>query len=416
MGKSELLNPEVLKDQNELTDEQHEEIRENAMREVNKERKARESDEDDEDPFKDPPSKKDTGSKKDEGDTEDEPNEEEDSEKKEEDKGDGESKKKEKDEEKLAQETEKAEKAKKVEAARKKEEDQRTDNERELIKEADASEAEAKKQEFEADVEEYAEALGVSEAQARKDMEKIRGVSEKYKGNPKEMAKALYHAAVKLSQAHQRLSAIDNQLKPGQLVIGGKKLSEEESREYLIKVYREHYAELSEGMDDDKVHKLAMKELTAKMQEIRERQYVEMKSGAEKKRHDLLEALPEVDKRFVKDVKASLSRVNDSEVLSEDFDLEDLLRHARGRNYHKDVKDAYERGKSDAIKEKKILGKKPEDTSGGGSGGAKKISSFGLTDSEKDQALDMYNMPISDEEKFKLFSDYKKSISKKKKE
>ena len=414
MSKS-LLDPEVLKEQDELTDEQQKALQKNAIRTVEKRRKGEldGEDEDENDPFKRPPAEKDTASEKDdkvtEEDDEDE-SEDEDSDEKEEH---------ETEEEKKARvEDEKAERLKGIEKARKKEEDKRSEDEKKLIQDADAEEAEAKKQEFEADVESYADRLGVSEAQARKAMEKIRGVHEKYKGNPKEMAQALYHAAAKLSQLSQRMAEQENlQSIPKQLTIQGKKLSEDETKAFFIDVYRKHNPDLSDGMDDEKVHKLAIKEFNAKVAEIRAQKFDEIRSLAEKKRADLIEALPEPDKKFAKTVKSSLLRIDDSEVASEDFELEDLLRHARGKDYHKDVKEAYERGKADAVKDKKIVGKKPEDTSGGGSSGAGGKKSSALTEDEKSEALDMYlSLDVPDQRKFELYQEYKKNISKKKKE
>lgn len=304
------------------------------------------------------------------------------------------------------EEEEAAAKQKLVDDAKAKAEDKRTEEEKKLVQEAEEAEKAQKTEKFEQEVQEYATKNGITEEAARKDVEKIQVVREKYKNDPTEMSRALYHLNKKLSQVTNELSSIKTAPKPGQVKINGKLLSVEETRELLIKNYREQFPEVCEDLPDEKVHVLAEKELTERIRVATEKQQSLNRENAKNRRNELLSELPEQDKAFAKDVAGVLERVADSEVLDEDFDISDYVNWARGKNYHRDIKAAVEKAVKEAREEKKILGKKPEGASGGGqTPPAKKDSaSNSLTAAEKERALEMFSsLSVSDEEKYKYY-------------
>lgn len=303
-------------------------------------------------------------------------------------------------------EEEAAAKQKLVDDAKAKDEAERTEEEKTLLKEAEEAEKAQKTEKFEQEVQEYASKNGITEEAARKDVEKIQVVREKYKNDPTEMSRALYHLTKKLSQVTTELSSIKTAPKPGQVKINGKLLSVEETRELLIKNYREQFPEVSEDLSDEKVHALAEKELTERIRVATEKKVQQDKANAENRRAELLTTLPEQDKAFAKDVAGVLARVADSEVLDEDFDISDYVNWARGKNYHRDIKAAVEKAVKEAREEKKILGKKPEGASGGGQTPTtkKESASASLTAEEKERALEMFSsLNVPDEEKYKYF-------------
>jgi len=396
-----ILDMEALKDQVEpLSEEQNEAIRESALKSAKAREKA-DVDDDDEDPFKSPLKK-----------AEDEHVEES-----EEQKATREAAEAKEKEDQEREETEKAEKekTKQLEAARAKEEKDLTDDEKTLLKTDDEVKAKAREDERAQDVEAYAEKFGLSEAQATKEVEKIHGVLDKYSRNPKDMAQALYHSNAKLTQAASELAAIKNAPKEGELRIKGKTLSKEETREYLVSKYREYDPELTEGLEDDKVFKLAWEKLVEKQKIAMGEAQKDLKDKAESKRREILEAIPEVDKKFLKDIRGSLYRVSDNDILQDDFEVEDYVRWARGGTYHKDIKAAVDKAVAEALKNKKIVGIQPGSGGAGAGTPPKKGGSTSLTDEDKETALDMYgSLKVEDSKKFALYEDFKKSQSKKK--
>lgn len=403
-----LLDPEVLKSQDSLTEEQREAVRERAYKEARESEKERDEEEDDEDPFRSPLDKKEK--------VEDEEEEEE---------SEADKKVREEEESKAAKESEEAEakkaveeKAQKLEAVRKKEEKDLTDEEKGLIEEDKKVQAQAREEDMAQYVESYSEKFGLSSEQAKKHVEKIYTVLDKYKKDPKEMAQALYHLNSKLSQAAEELSAIKNAPKEKEIVLNGKKLSEEESKTVLVEKYREFYKEKIPGigeMSDETVFGLAWKEYNERKHILISERQKEMKGKAEEKRQQILENIPEEDKKFLKEIRGAVYRADDFEILDEGFDVQDYVNWARGRNYHKDMKAAVEKAVAEALKDKKIVGAQGGGGGVGGGAPAKKGSSVSLTSEEKERALDMYrSLDLSDDEKFKNYQKFKDSISKKK--
>jgi len=408
MSKTDLLDPEVLKDQDELSDEQHDAIKEKAYAQVHKEAKAREVPEDeDDDPFKKPVVREvKSAEAKEEEEKDDEPETPE-AKKEREDAEAAEVKEAEDaDVEKLAEE-----KATKLEAAKQKKEEELDEEEVALLKESDDAKEKAKAEERETYISEYSDKHSITAAQAEKQVDKIYGVRDKYKDDQKEMAQAIYHLNTKLAQAGDELSRIRLTPGPEEIVVQGKKLSKEETRAWVIEKYREKEPDLSEGLEDDKVFKMGWKEIGEVQKKNAYKIQEKMRTESEARRKDVLDELATEDKPFLKDIRIALDRVSDRDVLAEDFDIQDYVYWARGKNHHKDKKAAIEKAVAEALKSKKIVSTNPG--GGGGKAPAKKPTIV-LSDADKDRALDMYeSAKVSDEKAFELYADFKKSTSKK---
>lgn len=312
-----------------------------------------------------------------------------------------------------AQATADAEKQKKLEEAKKKAETELSDEDKILLKEDTEAKAAARTAEIDKKASDYATKFGLGDEQAKKEVGKIFDMAEKYGKDPIEMAQALYHANAKLSQVSAQLKQVSEKPLPDELVIGGKKLTKQESDEMLVGMYRKHYPEISEDLDDEKVVVLARKELLEKTKQINEQRAVELKTSADNKRKQLIDSLPENEKKFAGDLKTALARVSDSDMVSDDFSAEDYLRWSRGRYYHQDIKEAEARGEKRALANKKIVQVRAGETGGSGGGGSApkgKSGAITLSDDQKERALQMYDgQPLTDDEKYALFIDFEKS-------
>jgi hypothetical protein len=367
------LDPEVLKTQDKLTPEQEEQIALDVQKEY--EGKGKEGEEG-----------KKSAADAPEGDTEGE--EEGKEEESEEGKG-----KKEESESEAGKEGEEGKEKKEPTAAEKKA----------------AEEAEkVAKAEFEKNVVIYMDENSISEKQAREELEHIGKIQEKYAKDPVKMGKALLNLNRAYSESQAKLKEITETPKENQLMLDGKLLSPEESREKMVEMYRKAYPKLTEDLDDDKVHELSVAEYKKEYARFMEKQKGELVTKATAKREELIKSLREEDKPFLKDIKAILDKTEDAEIFAKDFDFADYVFWARGRNFHKVLKEredaAYKRG----LEQKKILGAKPDGTGAEPKGSAKGGKTVTLTDDEKVRALAMYeSLQIPEAEKFKMFIDYK---------
>lgn len=371
------LDVEVLKTQDKLTEAQEEQIRENVFKEFQKE--------------KEPEDKAGKGTPdEDTSDAEDEEDSESDSEGKEDDKAESE------DEAGEEEESEDEEADKESEGKAK----EPTDEEKKKSEEESAKE-------FEKQVNLYAEENSIGEAQARAELEHIGKIQEKYSKEPAKLAKAVLYLQRAFTKTQETLKQIQETPQEGELVFKGKKLSKEESKEKLVEMYREAYPQITEDLDDDKVYHLAFNEYKREYALFLDRQKKTTTEKASAKRQEVLNGLKEEDKPFLNDIKLILEKTEDSELLSEGFDPTDYLFWARGRNFHKILKEredaAYKRG----LEQKKILGVKPAGEEP--KGATPKSKSSGLTEQDKERALAMYeSLQITDKEKFDMYRDYKK--------
>ena len=383
-----VLDPEVLKSQtSDLTDEQKEAIRLDVQKDIEK---SSEEEKDDEENESEEEDQAEEGTPKEEKKKENE----------------------ETPEDKTAREIKEKEQAE-AELLKKPDE--------ELSEEEKPKKAELVKHKQEAEFTEEAKGLAlerkISVEDAKKELESYNKIAEKYKSNPKEMAKALLNSQREYLRLQTEHNKLKNEPQPGDLqegeaIVDGKKLSKEEVFKILVDGYRKEFPEIAEDMDDPKVYRLAVTRLKDKQMAMRESERVELSGKAKEKRSELINSLTDNEKEYAAEIKGLLEKTSDHVLMHPDWNFGDVKNWARGKYFTSEKmedirKEAFKKG----VEEAKILGEKEKKGAGSGKGitpPAKKTVAAQLTEDEKNQALSMYRMDgITDEQKFEMFLDYK---------
>src|SRR3990167_1660036 len=250
---------------------------------------------------------------------------------------------------------------------------------------------------------------GMTYTEAKEDIEKTNAIIEKYKGNPSEMAKALRST----QSAYDKVKAQGEQ-KPQETVF--QPMSDEQfikeakthfskDQDKHIDIYRSKYPNKSELMTDEAVLEDIIDRSLENYRSWSKEQMAVVKHKAGERREQLLNSIPENDKRFLPDVRNVLMNVNDMQVMKPDFDLKDLLFWSKGQRYDADIKNAEERGFKRAKEGAVIIGAKT------GSDGVSKpkvsgqSSGTALTADQKSRATEMFSDldGYTEEQAYKLF-------------
>jgi len=287
---------------------------------------------------------------------------------------------------------------------------------------------------FSAEVVEYAKTESVSEDEARELLLSEAKFAEKYDNDPKKIARAARNTQVMLGKTQEELKqakakpspapiplvGLKDVIEKGEFEVGGKKISKEK----FISAYRETEPDITEDMEDNKVFPLALKEMKARIEKSMTQNREVLKSEAGKKRTELISKLSEVDKKYLPDIKPLIDETPDAQIMSEQFNLADMVRWAKGGiDIEKVEKESYAKGLAKGKEEAKILGEKGP-VGGTGKKKTKKEAKTGsaaeqLSETDKTRALEMFDNPVAfptDEDKYKAFLDDKKheeSLSKK---
>ncbi|GAG37524.1 unnamed protein product, partial [marine sediment metagenome] len=219
----------------------------------------------------------------------------------------------------------------------------------------ESQEQEKARQESEKAVKAYAAENKISEEQAKEELESIDKIEEKYGKEPKKLAKATLHIQRLFTKTNEELKDLQARLSAPQLTTdlvvesikegnfsfaNGKKATEAE----VIAAYKEKYTDLTEDMEDEKVLKMAAKEIKEAMENRQKASLTALTGKAREKKDKLLSTLPESDKKFLPEIKPILEKTPDRQVMQGDFDLGDLILWAKGKGYDADVKKAEEDG------------------------------------------------------------------------
>jgi hypothetical protein len=286
-----------------------------------------------------------------------------------------------------------------------------------------AREAEKEKA-VQAEVESYAKENNISVEEAKVDLESIAKIQEKYKGDPKQLAKANLNIQRLYTKTESELSKLkegkqeaahtiqeitvdmaERHLQSGKVTIDGKEVSAEK----IIELYRELNPDITETLSDDKVLKLAAKEYAEKVNSGLKEQREQISVEAKKKRDSLPGSLSEADKIFWPEIKPIIDRLSDAVIVDERFNLETYVRYAKGAKFD-ELRSKFEAEKKEfgdkeykrGLEEAKILGvKRPPD----GKPPVKKITS--LTDEQKIRAEEMFDSPgITKDKAHQLYREY----------
>jgi len=319
--------------------------------------------------------------------------------------------------------TEEEVKAKEIELGKHTETEEEKAEREQKVQEAqkDKEKADKEKEEtFKKEIETFASENKVSQEDARKELEHIQKVGEKYQNDPKKLSRTVLHLQRDLVKTQEQLKekakpaplkaeqipieVMVKNIEEGKITSNGKPVPKEQ----ILQGFREHYPDFKD-LDDDKVIKLAAKELREKFIESDKNTLVELDKQAKTKREELLSNLSEEDKVYIPDIQPVLEKTPSEVVLQEGYSLSDFILWAKGKTLETKVNEAYERGLKRGKEEAKIVAQKPPIGDGKPPVETKsddtKINA--LTGQQKERALSMYDVPgMSDKEKYLAYIDY----------
>ena len=278
---------------------------------------------------------------------------------------------------------------------------------------------EATKKAFEEEVTAYSKASEMSVEDARKDLESIGKIQEKYKNDPKQLAKAHLHLQRFSTKAQEELKALQEAraamppqeithefivklIDNGKIAINGKVATKEE----IVAKYREQEPDISETLEDDAVLKLAARKMKDDYFTQQKELAAQISVQAKDKMSKLISELSEEDKQFLPEIKPVLDLQKDAAVMKDSFSLSDFVLWAKGKKYDAAIKEADEKGFKRGLDEAKILGEKKPGGEGKVKDGDGKPKHT-LTEAKKKRALEMYDgLELTDDQKYSAYLEY----------
>jgi len=238
------------------------------------------------------------------------------------------------------------------------------------------------------------ESLTIEEAKDRHEGRK--GILEKYKNDPSEMAKALQST----QSAYDKAKAENEELKTRPDVDNVQQAAANsaveisayvsKNKDALIAKYQEKFPRKSEGMEEDAILEDVTEMVRVKYENHLENQQAEIKSQASKLRDSLITDLGEDNKEFIPEIKSILNSTADVQLVSKAFDIKDIIKFVRGEKYTPEyIKQIEEAAFKRGQEEPKILGEKTVKASGKTVTKKKQVSSK-LSERQKDRAQEMF--------------------------
>lgn len=282
----------------------------------------------------------------------------------------------------------------------------------------------AKAADTEKEIEAYAKENNITLERAKEEVEHIAKINEKYKGDPKLIAKAQFHALRNYNrleseykslkegkEAQERaaseisVDAVKKMMEEGKVPLNGKQATKEQ----IVDAYRAAYPDLTDSLEDDKVLSLAAKEYKGSLDSMQAEEKGKSALKAKEKRESVLTSLGEADKQFLPKLKPMLDSLTDAHILHEAFDIKTYVTYAKGEAYDERVK-AFDQEKKDfgdkeynrGLEQAKILGEKriPE-------GKKSKVKTIALDEAQKKRAREMFDNPeITEEMAYDLYKDF----------
>ncbi len=288
------------------------------------------------------------------------------------------------------------------------EETEETEDEEPKLEKDGEEESETQEPDLDTVITEHAQKYKMTYAEAKDDIEKIDGIVEQFKSDPKELAQALRNkdreydklkneSVKKESEAEPVFQALtESQFRN----IAIDKIDNEPDK--YVDAYKKRYPAKAELMSDEAIIEEIVDREYVGYQSYAKEQEVDIKTNAISKRDEILSGISEEDRRFLPDVKALLSKLTDVDVLSPDFDSTYLIHISKGKNFDKEIKAAEERGYRRAKDGATILGVK----SRGKQKPTQKAIETSLSEDQKHRAEEMF--PESDGySKEKAYAEFK---------
>jgi len=286
----------------------------------------------------------------------------------------------------------------------------------------------AKTKGAEQEIADYAKENNISVDEARKDLEDSGKIHEKYSGNPKKLSMALLHSQRIYGKLSNDLKALKDakpsEQTPEEVTVEGvmkwvedgklkTKGGKTVTKEGVIEAYREAFPDITEGVGDDAVFKLAAKDYKASVDKAVVEKRTEISSKAKEKRATIFDSLSEADKQYIPEIKPIIENLSDSQIMREDFSLKTYITYAKGQIFDA-TREKLEQEKKDfgakeynrGLEQAKILGIKRSPD-----GKPPKSKTVVLTDEQKTRAREMFDNPeISEERAYELYSEHLKDL------
>lgn len=331
----------------------------------------------------------------------------------EEERGSGKAKKQEEiiDEEIVEEAEEEQEEPKEEENKEEVKEEKKEEPAKEENKEEKPKEEAVKSQEIdEKTINDYALKHDLTIEEAKEDLAKNKALLSRFK-TPEEMARAMRIIQSERDKlAAEREKVAKEQPKERAIVSRETfkaELSEhiETNRDKILENYRKHFPAKYEVLTEEAIlEEVSDKIMTAWEQHVQKLE-IEKKSQAASKREEVLASIQKEEPNFYADVKAVINKTDDNQILSEGFDVKDIVRWAKGGRYAEDVKAAEERGYRRGKEEAKVIGEVVQ-TPSKSAPASKPVQSVKLNDEQKERALQMFEgLQMTDEDKFKSYYD-----------
>lgn len=284
--------------------------------------------------------------------------------------------------------------------------------------EEEAQPAEATKDTAKEDayIAEYAKKTGLSQEDAKAEVESLRAISKKYNDDPVKLAKA--YREVQSAYDKQKVTASSNINPAVQAIVANPRsfVAGEfaKNSEKLINEFREQNPARSRDMDDEQVSEEVIERGTFAIKNKIKDYEITLKKDASNKREEMIRGMKEADRSLLPEIKPILEQLPDHQVVGSGFKFEDLVYYAKGKSVDRLVKEAEDRiHKQYAVKDRKIVGEisKPSQTTKVKQT-PEQSKSTGMSKWQKDQAIQMFaSSPMSDDEKYEAYLE----VTKKKK-
>ena len=305
-----------------------------------------------------------------------------------------------------------------------KEEKDLTDEEKTQKAEIIQKRDDASKAAFDENVKAYAKKKEISEDDARKTLESAdKLLKETFKDDAKELARTHLHLQRLYDKTLQEYKNLRDMPAQQPLTIDGilksidaghiKSQGKPADRAMIVEIHREANPDITEGMEDDTVLKLAAKEIMTRIEQSNETSQVRFSADAKEKKIQLLKSISDTDKKFAPDIEAVVNKMSDYQIMATQS-LADTILWAKGKSYDQDVtqatKDAEERGFRRGQASRRVK------TGPIGTGGLPKGKAGvpALSSKQQEEAWKMFPQAKDDKDAFSMYSDVMKSRKPKK--
>lgn len=301
--------------------------------------------------------------------------------------------------------------------------------------ESQKKEEEGKKQDFEQRAKTYATQNKIPEEDAKKELKQVDEIKGRYDNDIEKVAKSnlyLQRMASKTQNELKRVQEVSSQkeitpeqlsksVENGTFIVplknGTKKAF---SKQDLIRIGRtnKEWDDIADSMEDEQLYKIVIKDIAKKKNEAVKANQGKVTQEAATKRVEAIKELANYDNKFYEKTKGIIENISDKFLVNPNFDIKNVLEQVKGERYDEDIKEAEGRGYKRGLEKAKVLENKPPV---GGARGKKTSSSNKagtlLNEAQKSEALNMFeSADVPDEKKFEMYLNVNPSLKKKKKE